>query len=404
MQSSDPISTVDMRFYPDVDRYRDAILQLLEAHGTPVFLAERANLEQRFRSLDESLASHWGSHVIGFSFKTNYQVAGSGILKALGAWAEVVSEREYRMARGFGYAGESIIFNGPLKPDAALVAATADGALVSVNDHDELDRLIGLTSDRPVAAEIGIRISSNLPRLGHSRFGFSMENDEAASAVAKIRASRGLRLVCLHSHLYGDTDDPGLYREAARRLGEFARDHVEDHATALKYVDLGGGYPAHTPKPKSRASWDPQPIDAYVRQICEGLQPYFPERGARPALVVEPGRYLSCDAVMLVTRVVHVKQRDNVQVVNCDGSISMVPLTHYIPQVIEAFSPRLERRGADKVHSTINGSTCRENDLLYEGPFPRVQPGDYLVHYAAGAYNANLGPDFIFESPPMQVF
>ena len=52
-------------------------------------------------------------HVVGYSFKTNYQVARSGIFRQRGAWAEVVSGREYRLARELGYAGSSIIFNGP---------------------------------------------------------------------------------------------------------------------------------------------------------------------------------------------------------------------------------------------------------------------------------------------------
>jgi hypothetical protein len=32
-----------------------------------------------------------------------------------------------------------------------------------------------------------------------------------------------------------------------------------------------------------------------------------------------------------------------------------------------------------------------------------VRIGDFLVYYAVGAYNANMGPDFIFESPPLLV-
>ena len=133
------------------------------------------------------------------------------------------------------------------------------------------------------------------------------------------------------------------------------------------------------------------------------LRHYFPDRLRHPTLIVEPGRYLTCDGIILVTRVIHVKQHDGRQVINCDGSISMVPLTHYIPQIIRAYTDDIQQRTGHEIPTIIYGSTCRENDILYEGPFAEARPGDYLVHYAAGAYNANLSPNFIFETPGMEL-
>jgi diaminopimelate decarboxylase len=404
MKSGTTSNHVNMEHYPSIPRNRSAIVQLLKSHGTPLFLGERANLVDRYKGLELSLEQHWSRHNIGYSFKTNYLAARCGVFRELGAWAEVVSAREYKLARELGFAGEAIIFNGPLKPAAALQAAFDDGALVNVNDPDELDEVIAIASRRGATLPIGIRVSSTLPRIGHSRFGFSLENSEAQDAVAKIRGSSRLELVALHTHLYGDTDDPDVYRIAAQRLGQFARDQIPEYAQSLKYVDMGGGFPAHSPKPNSRSTWDPRPIDEYIRHIADALRPYFPDAGTQPTLVVEPGRYLTCDAIVLVTRVTHVKQRGEKQLVNSDGSISMVPLTHYCPQIIRAYTSELNQRQGPPVATTIQGSTCRENDLLYDGPFPRVERGDYLVHFAAGAYNSSLSPDFIFASPPMEMF
>jgi diaminopimelate decarboxylase len=393
-----------MLHYPDIAAHRVAIGQVLQRRGTPIFLGERANLVDRYRTLQRGLQARWPRHIIGYSFKTNYLVARCGVLQELGAWAEVVSQREYCWARELGYAGQSIIFNGPWKPDEALRTAIADGALVNINDHDELDRILRLAALRDAPLDVGLRVSSTLPRLGHSRFGFSLENAEAAEAVDKLARAPRANLVALHTHLYGDTDDPELYALAAQRLGEFARTTIADYERRLKFVDLGGGFPAHAPKPKSRTTWNPRPIDEYLQAICAALAPFFPRPEARPTLIVEPGRYLTSDAIMLVTRVVHVKRRDGRQLVNCDGSISMVPLTHYCPQVIRAYTPALEPRETNEVPTVIQGSTCRENDLLYEGTFPRLERGDYLVHFAAGAYNSSLSPDFIFAAPGMELF
>jgi diaminopimelate decarboxylase len=230
-----------------------------------------------------------------------------------------------------------------------------------------------------------------------------MENGEALTALERIQLNPGVSLVALHTHLHGDTDEAGIYGHAADRIGKFARDDLADFPGSLRYIDLGGGFPAHTPKPKSRDTWAPQEIDVYIRAITDSLRRYFPDEQRQPTLIVEPGRYLTCDGIILVTRVIGVKQRGGSQIVNCDGSISMVPLTHYIPQIIHAYTDDLQQRTGHETQTIIYGSTCRENDILYEGPFVNTRPGDYLVHYAVGAYNSNLSPNFIFEAPGMEL-
>jgi diaminopimelate decarboxylase len=315
----------------------------------------------------------------------------------------VVSGREYRLALELGYPGRSIIFNGPYKTDNDLRLAIIEGALVNVNDHDELDRLIGLSKSAKAPVDMGLRLSCTLPKLGHSRFGFSLENDEALAALKKINHSPNISLVALQTHLHGDTDEAYIYKHAAEQIGEFAKHHQTDYLHSLKYIDIGGGFPAHTPKPKSRDSWNPQEIAFYIHTISNSLKHYFPDKKSRPALIVEPGRYLTCDGIILISRIVHVKQRNANRIVNCDSSISMVPLTHYCPQIIRAFTGDFKPRTGHEIPTIIYGSTCRENDILYEGPFVETRPGDYLIHYAAGAYNSSLSPNFIFESPGMEL-
>ncbi len=404
MNLSDKAQRPGMEHYPNIQSHRATLMPVLARTGTPVFLCERENLTDRYQKLNATLDQYWSPHQIGYSFKTNYLVAKSGIFRECGAWAEVVSGHEYRLARDLAFPGASIIFNGPHKTDQDLRQAIGDGALVNVNDHDELDRIIAITSAANPGIDIGLRLSSTLPNLGHSRFGFSLENGEAKAAVNRIRSSPGLNLAALHTHLYGDTDEANLYALAAKRLGEFAQQHIPDYQNALKFIDMGGGFPAHGPQPKSRQSWKPQPIDVYIRTITDALNPFFPAVKQRPTLIVEPGRYLTCDGIILVTRVLHVKQRDGKQTVNCDGSISMVPLTHYCPQIIRCYGPDLKERGGEETSTIIHGSTCRENDILYDGMFPVAEPGDYLVHFAAGAYNSSLSPDFIFASPSLELF
>ena len=83
----------ELRHFPDPVQHRELILQIVGQSAPPIFLAERRILADRYRDMARALDAHWPNWTIAYSFKTNYQVAESGALRALGAIAEVVSGR-----------------------------------------------------------------------------------------------------------------------------------------------------------------------------------------------------------------------------------------------------------------------------------------------------------------------
>lgn len=388
-------------FFPDLQRDRDRFGPPLRRMETPLFLADTSSLVERYLSLRRALRRLWGPSAIAYSFKTNYAVAQSRVLQEKGAWAEVVSGREYRLARRLGYAGREIVFNGPYKRDDELRNALRDGALIHVNDRPELERLLTLLPPRSSGARIGLRVNAGGAGPEPSRFGLSLARGEAGAAVARLASVEGLELAGFHLHLRGDTDGLVPYRKAARELARFIADLMSGgERPRLASLDLGGGFPAHGAKPRSRERWSPRPIEEYVHAITEELARAFPGE-SRPTLILEPGRYLVADAIVFVSEAVRVERDAGLQLVTSDGAVTMLPLTHYCPQVIRVFSRELELRAGAHERTIVFGASCRENDILYRGLLPRTAPGDYLVFYAAGAYNSTLSPAFIFEDPPV---
>ena len=137
-------------------------------------------------------------------------------------------------------------------------------------------------------------------------------------------------------------------------------------------------------------------MQAITEELARGLA-----ANERPTLILEPGRYLVADAIVFVSEIVRVQRDAGLQLVTCDGAVSMLPLTHYCPQVVRVFSRELEPRSGAPEPSIVFGASCRENDVLYRGLLPRATAGEYLVFYAAGAYNSTLSPAFIFDTPPV---
>jgi diaminopimelate decarboxylase len=387
-------------FFPDIMLHKVKINSILSHKTTPLFIIDKTILENRYAGLSKELSDSWQKFVIAYSFKTNYEVAGSQVFQKLGSWAEVVSGYEYKLAKKYGYKGKNIIFNGPLKADNDLLMAHADKALIHIDNLSELKRVIELAQSTPILWEIGIRINTD-NSVYPSRFGFSLDRHEAHNAIDIISANRNIRLVSIHNHLGSDIDNSAIYVESVKKITGFIKNIDNKKNIKIKYLDFGGGYPAHGKKPYGKDSWNPKPIHDYIFTITKLIKRSLPT-DLSPTLIFEPGRYLVDDGVFLISRVYDIRVYDDVQHILADAAITMLPLSYYRPQIIKVFSAQLIGKIKDVRESVVLGSTCKEDDQLYNGKLPKVDIGDYIIFYCVGAYNQSMGSEFIFGKPNIQ--
>ena len=381
---------------PKIAQKRKQIKKLLNKNPTPLFIADRDILLKRLEELEKALKKHWKNYQIAYSFKTNYELAESNIFKKNNLWAEVVSGKEYEMAKNLGFGGNQIIFNGPCKTNKALLQALKDRALIFVDNFSELDRLLKMSLSLKKIYQIGLRLNTKIPYLGESRFGFSINRGEARQAVKKIVASKNTKLAGFHVHIGTDVDNPLCYREAARSLRKFIKSNTSDLAN-IKYLNLGGGFPASGLSPLHRKKWNPFSIEYYVKPIAKELTQLFPIQ--KPLLIVEPGRYLVDDAVIFITKVINSKHQKKRQILTTNAAGTMLPLIYYRPQIVKVFDKNLKERKKNMINSIVYGATCKEDDILYQDQLPKAEKGDYLIFYVTGAYNQSMSSNFIFKKP-----
>ncbi|MFT7626205.1 MAG: diaminopimelate decarboxylase, partial [Myxococcota bacterium] len=110
--------------------------ELMAKYGSPLFVFSEQRLRRRYREVYRAFALRYPKVQFGWSYKTNYLDAVCRIFHEEGAWAEVVSEIEYEMARRNGIPPEHILFNGPYKPLPALKAALAEGCRLHIDGYD----------------------------------------------------------------------------------------------------------------------------------------------------------------------------------------------------------------------------------------------------------------------------
>ncbi|NOZ00832.1 MAG: diaminopimelate decarboxylase, partial [Deltaproteobacteria bacterium] len=287
------------------------VADLVNKHGSPLFVFSERTLVDRYRDLSESFALRYPRVQPAWSYKTNYLDAVCRVFHREGAWAEVVSEMEYDKARRLGVPGPHIIFNGPFKPEAALAKAFADGARVNLDHFDEIQRAEKVAREAGIRPAVGIRL--NMAVAGTppwSRFGFNLESGQALDAVRRIMAGGALELKGLHSHIGTFIQDVESYREQASKMAGFANDLSREFGIKMDTMDVGGGFASrNTLHSQYLPGEQATPSFAqYAEAVVSGLSELETTPGHEPLLLLETGRALVDDSGYLITTV-HANKR-----------------------------------------------------------------------------------------------
>lgn len=369
---------------------------------TPYFVIDKTILQRYYDMLTISLAQSWGNYLVGYSFKTNSLPWLVSFVKQNGAYAEVVSEDEYSLAKYLGFSDSEIIYNGPYKGKTSFRAVLLAGGYVNLDSAQELRWLTELSAECPdKVLRVGIRANFNLEQMcpGETtmgkvsgRFGFCYETGKLKDAIAQIRSLPNVRITGLHLHSSSKSRSVNIFRSIAKMACRLQQEFSLD----LEYVDLGGGY-------CGGMEGRPEYPD-YFPAIADELSACFtPER---TRLLVEPGISLISKCTTFVTKVFDTRDIKGTRYVMTDGSRFNID-----PTMIKSshlFHLRYDGQAADARRvmdsQIISGFTCMEVDRLFTHEnMPELMPGDEIVYENVGGYTMSLNPLFIQYFPAVYV-
>ncbi|NLH00671.1 MAG: pyridoxal-dependent decarboxylase, partial [Clostridiales bacterium] len=94
--------------------------ELSEQFGDSFYILDIGKFIYNYKRLKSAFSSFYGNSYIAYSYKTNYIPILCRKAAELGAYAEVVSEMEYELAKRVGTEAKKIILNGPVKSRRAV--------------------------------------------------------------------------------------------------------------------------------------------------------------------------------------------------------------------------------------------------------------------------------------------
>jgi diaminopimelate decarboxylase len=355
--------------------------------GTPTFVYNLEVIRKRYRELDAALAPV--PHRICFAVKANGNLEVLRTLADLGAGADIVSGGELRRALAAGFAPETVVFSGVGKSDAELAAAVAAGVgHIHVESTAELAALTRLAASHASPLRLGIRVNPDVtadthPYIATGRGGikFGVPFDQVLPLALEIASHRLFTLDTLAMHVGSQILDPRPYREGVARLLELATACRKAGVTTITTLDIGGGLGIRYR--------DETPLEPAA--LADVVLP--PIRAGGLALALEPGRYLTGPAGILLTEVLSRKHSGGKDLAIVDAGMNdLVRPSHYSAyhEILE-----LEASGRPSGPVDVVGPVCETGDFLaLDRTLPALERGERLAVLGAGAYGFVMSSNY----------
>jgi len=370
---------------------------LADEFGTPLYVYDVEGVERRIDQFQEAFSGV--PFLLAYAVKANGSLALLNRIAARGAGADIVSLGELERSLRAGVPPGKIVFAGVGKREDDLVAGLKAGILAfHVESRGELELLAGIAERLGVTAPVSIRINPDVEsptpheytRTGHATSKFGVPLGEAEALYLAHAEDPRLRFLGISVHIGSQIVDPQPYLNTLETvLG--AVDRMGERGVALEYLDLGGGF---------GVGYDGEPgfdLEALGREVVSRLAP----RGLR--LILEPGRAITGESGMLLTRVLYRKAAGGKTFVITDGGMTeLLRPSHY--GGFHRITPVRSRPAAPETVVDIVGPICETGDFLaLDRPIALPEPGDLLAVETAGAYGFTMSSNYNARRRPAEV-
>ena len=378
--------------------YRDGILHaedvaltdIAATVGTPFYCYSAATLTRHYKLFSEALSPL--PHLVCFAIKSLSNIAILKLLGDLGAGMDVVSIGEYHRARAAGVPGNRIVFSGVGKTRDEMRAALTGGIRqFNVESEPELRALSQVAASLGLTAPITLRVNPDVDARTHAKIAtgkkenkFGIPISRAPQIYAEAANLPGIQIVGIDVHIGSQLTELEPFELAFQKVADLTL-LLRAQGHTITRLDLGGGL--GIPYTRSNEA-PPLPLD-YGAMIKRTLGHLDCE------IEIEPGRLISGNSGILVSRVIYNKQGEGRDFLILDAAMndlirpSMYDAHHDIVPVAEP-APGTLPQPFDVV-----GPVCETGDTFAkQRDLPPMEEGDLVAFRSAGAYGAVMASEY----------
>jgi len=388
--------------------------EIARTYGTPTYVYNLDRIRENYRRISDCLMKYSDRKVnVYYALKANFNPEILKTLASAGAYADVLSIFESEFALQGGFMSKRIMFTGTSVTDETMKHMLDKDILINIDSFSMMRRLAKIA---PRGLKVSIRWNPGKgagfdPKVitagsrSHGRpVKFGIEEGKMIQ-LCEEALELGFTPIGLHQHIgsgwtgkdvHSFLDTVSSTLKMAGRMTDFL-------GYELDHVDFGGG-PGIPYRPDQKVF----PIEVYAKGICERVN----ESGLDfEKICVEPGRYLTGDAGVLLTKVNTVEEKHGSLIVGVDAGFNTLlrPVfygSYEDHKFKEAYHHVVNADRVDRPakHCTIAGPLCETGDLLaIDREITTPREADVLAILGAGAYGYSVSNTYNLQPRPAEV-
>ncbi len=378
--------------YCEKVRVRD----IAEKVGTPVYIYSHKTFTEHLAKIQKAFKSV--KPLICYSMKANSNLAILKSLVAKGAGLDIVSGGELYRAKKAGCPPEKIVYAGVGKTEDEIEQAIRYGILLfNVESVPELDAINAVAKRLKKTANISLRINPGVDPKTHDHIAtgkaeskFGMDLDTARGVFHRRAHYSNLSICGIHVHIGSQIVTGQPFVEAFWKVLAFI-DELEKDKVKIKFLNLGGGLGV------IYSTENPQTAEEFAKNVL----PLF--RGRKYQVIFEPGRFISANGGILVSKVLYIKQTKvkNFAIIDT-GMNSLIRPTLYGAH--HEVYPLTKNEKSSKWVYDVVGPICESGDFLAkERHIQELKSGDLVAFMSAGAYGFVMSSNYNSHPRPVEV-
>jgi diaminopimelate decarboxylase len=387
------------------------LAEVAKLYGTPTYVYSAATLADNYARLAGSMK---GLDVrVCYSIKANSNLAVLRHLHNLGSAFDFVSGGEMRRVIAAGGSVKESVFAGVGKTDSEIRQALEAGIFsFHVESEPELARINHVAGKVGVKAPIAIRVNPDVDAHTHAKITtgtsankFGIPLRQAAAAYEAAAKYPHIEIKGIQTHIGSQITEVKPFSEAIEKLAPLAADLKARQG--ISYISIGGGIGVvyREALASGQASWwEAQPegkrpltSEAYGA----ALGPVLKTLGLK--VLLEPGRSMSANAGILLSRVEYLKrgQGKNFLIVDAAMNDLIRPAMYDAFHEIVPLRRDTTRRAliADVVGPICESADCFAKDRQIQ----ELGEGEYLGLMSAGAYGHVMASRYNTRPLPAEV-
>lgn len=354
--------------------------------GTPFYLYSYKTLLDHYNKLRDAFSPV--RPLICFSVKSNSNLAVLRALVKNGAGLDIVSGGELYRARRVGADLKKIVYAGVGKRRDEIEDAVRAGILLfNVESKEELEEIQRIAASSRKRVNVALRINPDVaPHThayvatgkGETKFGLDLETVYGIFTSHKRYPDLNIRGV--HIHIGSQILDAAPFERAIKKVLAF----IKSRRISVDYFNIGGGLGI------IYSMEHPQTARSFAKRVL----PLLKRSGLK--IILEPGRFISGNSGVLVTKVLYNKTTSRKKFVIVDSGMSDLIRPSFYEAYHSIVPVRTDRdAGRHTQKADVVGPICESGDFLAKDRLlPPVERGDLLAVMGAGAYGFTMSSNY----------